>query len=223
MPTSRGMTAVSAVSAILLPLWPALLRRHTEYGRGIEEGSRLADMFWSVLASMTPQEQAMFLRFTYEQPMGRQSTLSSSCFTPRPLPPLCLSWPHCAPSPNFPHFAPDARSSHPFHASSCAPQASPCTPLALPMHPYALTHTLPLHSSPVPHPRFMPTHKVICLWSPLTLFLGAFLSTCAGMRGPACPPLTLVSRATSSCSACSRCGRRVQTTRSLWLTPVSSS
>lgn len=42
-----------------------LLRRHTEYGRGIAPGSRLAETFWSVLGAMSTDEQAMVLRFTY--------------------------------------------------------------------------------------------------------------------------------------------------------------
>ncbi len=42
-----------------------LLKRHTDHGRGIEEGSPLATMFWNVLSSMSPDEQALFLRFTY--------------------------------------------------------------------------------------------------------------------------------------------------------------
>ena len=42
-----------------------LLKRHTEYGRGIDASSPCAVMFWSVLSSMSPEEQALFLRFTY--------------------------------------------------------------------------------------------------------------------------------------------------------------
>jgi hypothetical protein len=42
-----------------------MLKRHTEYGGGLSASHPLAEMFWAVLAGMTPEEQGLVLRFTF--------------------------------------------------------------------------------------------------------------------------------------------------------------
>jgi hypothetical protein len=62
---ARLIVGLSCASTAALCAPADLLKRHTEYGRGMEEGTPAVARFWSVLRALEPAEQALFLRFTF--------------------------------------------------------------------------------------------------------------------------------------------------------------